>query len=109
MTTLDAVIVGGGQAGLAVSYFLQQSKINYVVFEQARTGETWPSARSKYANVMKWVNQKRTTQSASSAVCESFCFRCTIKHRQEKSQVTVTWHLTWEHQIDLGFHFHSKP
>ena len=45
MTMLDAVIIGGGQAGLGVSYFLQQSKINHVIFEQGRIGESWLSAR----------------------------------------------------------------
>src|SRR5262245_39834150 len=45
MMTLDTVIVGGGQAGLGMSYFLKQNGINHVVFEQGRIGETWLSAR----------------------------------------------------------------
>ena len=45
MKTLDTVIVGGGQAGLAVSYFLQQSGISHVLFEQGRIGESWLSGR----------------------------------------------------------------
>jgi len=45
MTVLDTVIVGGGQAGLGVSYFLQQSGNSHVVFEQGRIGESWLSAR----------------------------------------------------------------
>src|SRR5258706_6090762 len=45
MTTLDTVIVGGGQAGLGVSYFLRQNGKSHVVFEQGRIGESWLSAR----------------------------------------------------------------
>ena len=45
MTMLDAVIVGAGQAGLGVSYFLQQSGYSHVVFDQGRIGESWSSAR----------------------------------------------------------------
>ena len=45
MTTLDTVIVGGGQAGLGVSYFLQQSGNRHIVFEQGRIGESWLSGR----------------------------------------------------------------
>ena len=33
---VSAVIVGGGQAGVATSYFLQQSQIAHVVLEEDR-------------------------------------------------------------------------
>jgi putative flavoprotein involved in K+ transport len=45
MTMVDTVIVGGGQAGLAVSYFLQQNGIKHMLFEQGRIGESWLSGR----------------------------------------------------------------
>ena len=45
MTILDTVIVGGGQAGLVVSYFLQQNGNSHLVFEQGRIGESWLSQR----------------------------------------------------------------
>ena len=45
MTILDTVIVGGGQAGLGVSYFLQQNGNSHVVFEQGQIGESWLSQR----------------------------------------------------------------
>lgn len=45
MTTLDTVIVGAGQAGLGVSYCLQQDGRRHVVFERGRIGETWLSQR----------------------------------------------------------------
>jgi len=45
MNQLDAVIVGAGQAGLGVSYFLQQYGLNHYVFEKGRIGESWQSQR----------------------------------------------------------------
>ena len=45
MTILDTVIVGAGQAGLGVSYYLQQDGRKHVVFEQGRIGESWLSQR----------------------------------------------------------------
>ena len=45
MTILDAVVVGAGQAGLGVSYFLQRDGHKHVVFERGRIGESWLSQR----------------------------------------------------------------
>ena len=45
MTILDAVVVGAGQAGLGVSYCLQQNNLSHVVFEQERVGDSWLSQR----------------------------------------------------------------
>jgi putative flavoprotein involved in K+ transport len=45
MTMLDTVIVGGGQAGLGVSYFLQKNGHKQILFERGRIGESWLSQR----------------------------------------------------------------
>jgi putative flavoprotein involved in K+ transport len=45
VTTLDTLIVGAGQAGLGVSYFLQRDGRKHVVFERGRIGESWLSQR----------------------------------------------------------------
>ncbi len=45
MAMLDTVVVGAGQAGLGVSYFLQQNGRSHRVFEQGRLGESWLSQR----------------------------------------------------------------
>jgi putative flavoprotein involved in K+ transport len=45
MAKLDAVIVGAGQAGLGVSYFLQQNGLRHIVFEKGQIGESWLSQR----------------------------------------------------------------
>jgi putative flavoprotein involved in K+ transport len=41
----DVVVVGAGQAGLGISYFLKQQGRSHVVYEQKRIGETWISQR----------------------------------------------------------------
>jgi putative flavoprotein involved in K+ transport len=45
VTTLDTVIVGAGQAGLGVSYFLQQDGRRHIVLERGRIGESWLAQR----------------------------------------------------------------
>jgi putative flavoprotein involved in K+ transport len=45
MKILDAVIIGAGQAGLGISYFLQQDGLEHLVFERGRVGESWLSKR----------------------------------------------------------------
>lgn len=45
MRMLDTVIVGAGQAGLGVSYFLQQNGHKHILFERGRIGESWRSQR----------------------------------------------------------------
>jgi putative flavoprotein involved in K+ transport len=42
---VDAVVVGAGQAGLAVSYYLRSFGIEHVVLERGSVGESWRSAR----------------------------------------------------------------
>lgn len=41
MQHIDTVIVGGGQAGLALSQQLTEQGVEHVVFERARIGEGW--------------------------------------------------------------------
>lgn len=37
----ETIVVGGGQAGLSVSYYLQKHGINHIVFEKNRIGHSW--------------------------------------------------------------------
>jgi putative flavoprotein involved in K+ transport len=41
----DVIIIGSGQAGLGVSYFLKRAGIRHVVLERSRIGESWRSQR----------------------------------------------------------------
>jgi putative flavoprotein involved in K+ transport len=42
---LDAIVVGAGQAGLGVGYYLKRDGRRFVVLERGRVGETWRSQR----------------------------------------------------------------
>lgn len=39
----DTIIIGGGQAGLAASYYLSQQRCNHIILEKQRIGEAWRS------------------------------------------------------------------
>jgi putative flavoprotein involved in K+ transport len=41
----DTIIIGGGQAGLAMSYYLRQHERQHVVLERARIAERWRTER----------------------------------------------------------------
>src|SRR5699024_2315269 len=39
---LDTIVIGGGQAGLAVGYYLKEREQNFVILDAGgRVGETW--------------------------------------------------------------------
>ena len=44
MQRIDAVIIGAGQAGLAMSQCLTRLGVDHVVLERGRVGERWRSA-----------------------------------------------------------------
>ncbi len=44
-THVPVIIIGGGQAGLSVSYLLKERKIEHLIFEKQRLGEAWRSKR----------------------------------------------------------------
>ncbi len=44
-TQYSVVIIGGGQAGLSVSYCLKQRGIDHIIFERDRIGHSWRSKR----------------------------------------------------------------
>ena len=41
----NVVIIGAGQAGLGVSYYLKRSGVGHIVLERSRIGESWRSQR----------------------------------------------------------------
>ena len=58
MADLDVLVVGGGQAGLAVGYHLRARDVRYAIFERGRIGETWRTQRwdSFAVNTPNWAN-----------------------------------------------------
>jgi putative flavoprotein involved in K+ transport len=59
MDVVDTVVVGAGQAGLAVSALLSQRDIAHLVLERGQVGESWRSQRwdSFVLNTPNWSNQ----------------------------------------------------
>jgi putative flavoprotein involved in K+ transport len=55
---LDVVVVGAGQAGLGIGYYLREASRDFVILERARIGETWRSQRwdSFALNTPNWMN-----------------------------------------------------
>ena len=56
--SVDVVVVGGGQGGLGVAFYLAQGGVDFVVLERGRLGETWLSQRwdSFALNTPNWMN-----------------------------------------------------
>src|SRR6516225_10811495 len=60
ITTVNTVVVGGGQAGLSVSHYLTKLSVSHVVLEQAdRPGEAWRNHRwdSFTLNAPRWQSR----------------------------------------------------
>jgi putative flavoprotein involved in K+ transport len=59
MTRYDAVVIGGGQAGLGASYHLTRRGIEHTVLERGQVGESWRSQRwdSFVLNTPNWMNR----------------------------------------------------
>ncbi len=59
MNHLDAVVIGGGQAGLGIGYYLRRADKTFVIFERGRVGETWRTQRwdSFKVNTPNWANR----------------------------------------------------
>jgi putative flavoprotein involved in K+ transport len=55
---MEVIVIGAGQAGLAVSYLLTQQSIQHIVLERGKIGESWRSQRwdSFYLNTPNWSN-----------------------------------------------------
>ena len=43
--SVNVAVIGGGQAGLATSWYLTQAHVDHVVLESGRVAETWRSRR----------------------------------------------------------------
>jgi putative flavoprotein involved in K+ transport len=56
---VDVVVVGAGQAGLAVSYYLRAFGVEHVVLERGLVGESWRSARWDSFTLVtpNWMNR----------------------------------------------------
>ena len=67
MKVYDVIIIGGGQAGLSIAYFLRRSKLEYLILDnQQEVGgswlQTWDSLQlfspSEYSSLSGWAMPK---------------------------------------------------
>ena len=56
-SNFETIVIGGGQAGLAASYYLTRHGVEHVVLERGKVGETWRSERWEgfYLNTPNWA------------------------------------------------------
>lgn len=59
MRHLDVVVIGAGQAGLGIGYYLRQAGTEFAILERGRVGETWRAQRwdSFVVNTPNWANR----------------------------------------------------
>ena len=54
---IDVVIVGGGQAGISLSYYLKQKQVPHIVLERERAFASWHNRWEGFqANTPNWMN-----------------------------------------------------
>lgn len=44
-TDLEVIVIGAGQAGLSIGYYLKELGVSYAIFEKGKIGETWRTQR----------------------------------------------------------------
>jgi thioredoxin reductase len=74
VSELGAIVIGAGQAGLAVSYHLSRAGIEHVVLERGRVGETWRSQRwdTFVLNTPGWMSHVLTRDRAAEVGDDGF-------------------------------------
>lgn len=92
---VDVVVIGAGQAGLAVSYLLSRSRVRHVVLERGAIGESWRSQRwdSFHLNTPNWSNGLPGLEFGSAA-------RDAFGHRDE----LVAYLERYAHAFELPVH-----
>ena len=44
-TKTDVIVIGAGQAGLAISYYLTKAKIEHIILERGSIANAWKNER----------------------------------------------------------------
>jgi putative flavoprotein involved in K+ transport len=54
---MEVVLVGGGQAGISLSYYLQQRRVRHIILERDRAFSSWRNRWDGFrANTPNWMN-----------------------------------------------------
>lgn len=91
----EVIIIGAGQAGLAVSYLLTQEKIDHLVFEKTVIGSSWKSQRwdSFKLNTPNWMNflpgQSSTRHTDREAFINHIEFASQLKNYAETHHLPI--------------------
>jgi glycine/D-amino acid oxidase-like deaminating enzyme len=56
---VDILVIGGGQAGLSLSYYLTQPGRDHAVLEQDRVAESWRSRRRE-SQRLDWLHTAKS-------------------------------------------------
>jgi len=78
---VGVVIIGGGQAGLAMSYHLQQSGIDHVILEKNQIAHSWRTQR--------WDAFCLVTPNCQSTYGPLYCTELDRHHAAPTAAITV--------------------
>ena len=54
---MNTIVIGGGQAGITLSYFLQQRGVEHLVLERDRAFSAWHNCWDSFQlNTANWMN-----------------------------------------------------
>lgn len=57
MKVIDAAVIGGGQAGICLSYYLRKERVDHLVFERDRPFASWRNRWEGFCtNTPNWMN-----------------------------------------------------
>ena len=100
--SVDVVVVGAGQAGLAVSYYLWSSGVEHLVLERGRVGESWRSQRWDSFTLVtpNWMTRLPGHKMAAGTGADFICrdavvgllerFACSLPVREDVDVLSVT-------------------
>jgi len=112
MERIDTVIIGGGQAGLAMSKALNERGVEHVVLERGRVGERWRNERWDSLRLLtpRWLSRVSGWSDAEGTDPQEFMERLEVvrylerfaSHFEAPVQEEVTVLRVW--QVPAGFH-----
>jgi putative flavoprotein involved in K+ transport len=90
----DVIVIGAGQAGLSMGYYLEKLGLTFIIFEKGKIGDTWRNQRwdSFKLNTPNKVNSlsgKEKAFSDEEGFCSSSDFVSYLEHYSKDHQLPV--------------------